>query len=252
MTDTTSAPWTIPVLKGYIDSWSKEAALSFHGAESQRQGHEGKEDYIWEEANFGEYTGFVHYGPGVAAYYRNDGAEYLLTSEKLIVEDMDVHRHANAELYNLAASEGAINVSKLSNIGLSRYKSLTLDGTDYVYCLINHLGGELGVPLALYCTADLLDTFVDQIATMMKYLKNLNDSETITSYPSSKFALLTRNSNGLYWRYLHNWNRSKEDFYHQQVGDLQKYIQHLEKNNITVPQDTVTKAREKWATILSI
>lgn len=243
---------SIEFLKNKIDTWSESSAVMFHTP--HKKAYPEKAKYIWEPANTSEVEGFLHYGPKFAAYYSANGDEYVLSSE-LYSPQFDIDWNFNKKLYSLIDNNFKMVNPTGIVVGFQKgtYRTVMLNGVQYIYYRINHLDNGLGsvMMLSIPDTA-ALTKFVDTVDILLRKLKQVVDTEKAPGYPSIKIPQLLITNNIPYWRFFYQWKISADGCYARIVGEFQKYLQHLEKNNIAVDTNIENYAREKWKNTLGI
>lgn len=249
---------SIEFLKSKIQGWTKEQANSFHS--TAEKAYPEKMDYIWAETNNDATEGFVHYGPKFAAYYNAQGEETLLSSE-FLPEVFEMDWNANKALYQESIKDGS-NFRMVNPVGFKvggvsgQYQSMTIDETPYIYYRLQHPDTDLGTPYLLSRTVSHSfgpRYFIDNCTPVLRALKKLVDDGIISGYPSIKAPWLCVNTGGAYWRHFHYYHMSAKGLYAKLVGELQKYMQQVEKNGSTIDYDGLeTYGKEQWAQALNI
>lgn len=254
--------YSVEYLTSKIQNWTLDSSLTFHT--SEQKAYPEKSKYIWETANTDQYEGFVHYGPNFASYYSAIGDEYVLTSTFWNTQ-FSIDWEANKALYkrSLTATNGfktlnpigfneGYNMGSYEKTGI--YKEIDIDGKKFVYFKLKHPNLILGsnhtfsIPIE-----ERVQFFVDNLTILLSNITAvLKEDSSIKGYPSIKYSWLCTSNGSPYWRFLYQWNLDAETLYSKIVGELQKYIQNLEKNGYIVPAEIETKAREEWKTILNI
>lgn len=248
---------SIEHLHGKIKSWTQESADIFHGPD--KKAYPEKAKYIWSPQNTSTLEGFVHYGPGLSAYYTADGQETVLTSlvEEEIDQNFDKVWKANVSLYNIC---NQLKNSRMVNpigvrVGLGTgVQRVTLDVTEYVHYKVLHPNAELGQPaLFSYDIDTYIQSFVDDTTALLTNLRMVVESNTELGYPSIKTHNRLADSVGTYWRLFYRWNISAQGCFARIFGELQKDLQGMERNSWTGSTAAIeTQAREKWQKALGI
>lgn len=247
---------TIDHLNGNMKSWSAAKAAEFHGP--AEKAYPEKAAYIWEEANLPDVEGFIHYGPKMSAYYNANGSEFVLTSvfNTTALDDFSKLWRANRLLYAMSTNQPDFKI--VNPIGFrngftsGHYQNVTLDDVEYVYYRLQHPNNELG-SLMLFSLDNHISTFVSETTKLLKNCRTvLETNPDIPGYPSIKVHSLVVNSGGPYWRFLQRWTISANGCLARLVGELQKDVQGLKQNGISVSDDVVELARIEWQKALNI
>lgn len=249
---------SIDYLKSKITTWTPEKADVFHT--TLPKAYPEKMDYIWEAANNDATEGFVHYGPKFAAYYNAQGEETILSSE-FLPEIFDMDWENNQALYQESLKDGAgfryVNPIGFRVEGVSgKYNLVDVDGVSHVYYRYQHPDNDLGTPFLLsrdIAEADKPKYMVDKYTPILEALTRLKTAGTIDFYPSVKAPWLCVNSGGAYFRHFHRYDMSAKGLYAKLVGELQKYMQQVQKNGVTIDYNTLeTYGKTQWAQALNI
>lgn len=244
--------YSIEFLKNKIDKWNESAASAFHT--THKKAYPEKAKYIWEPANTGDVEGFLHYGPEFAAYYSASGDEYVLSSG-LYAPQFDIDWKFNKKLYSLTDNNFKMVNPAGIVVGFQKgsYRTITLNNVQYIYYRVTHLNGNLGSVMMLNVPDNArLVKFVDTVDILLKKLKQVVDQEQAPGYPSIKIPQLLITDNTPYWRFFYQWKISADGCYARIIGEFQKYLQHLEKNNVEFDTNIENYAREKWKNSLGI
>jgi hypothetical protein len=245
---------TVSYLTSLLEQWTPEAAEAFHG--SAPKAFKEKAKYIWEQANTDRFGGFVFYGPDLAAYLNANGEEYILSSY-IPKEEFDRDWQYNIELYNIGLQDPEFTIVQPlglpAGFGKREPKSVIINGKNFNYYNMIHPGNDLGALIQFDSDVepdDMADIVINQFDLLCKNLYGVLGDQPF--YPKVKLNDLVINDFGLYWRFLYQWDSTKEAFYAKIVGEVEKALQSAEKQNLYLTQDVLSIARETWKKTLNI
>jgi hypothetical protein len=253
---------TIDHLKLKMQNWNPQLATNLHG--TSEKAFLKKAEYVWEEANTDFYEGFLYYGQEMAAYVNAEGEEYILSSW-IPANDFDNCWRANLGLYNISQNQDT-SFRIVRPFGLPSgfagrtYKKVTIDNKNYNYYLLTHPNNELGglIMFSNIILEDYITIFINETEKLLKHLTTVVDTlspilsqETPFGYPSIKINDLVINSEGTYWRFLHQWELDKEGILSKCIGEAEKGLSALQHQS-TDTDSILQGARSKWSNALNM
>jgi hypothetical protein len=137
-----------------------------------------------------------------------------------------------------------------------------MNNINYNYYLLKHPDNKLG-GLLMFSNITLDDyarIFIDESEKLLKHLTVVIDALTPMlennrpfGYPSVKLNDLVINSGGPYWRFLHQWEFDKEGILSKFIGETEKAIDGMLKQNIPIDKEGILReAIPKWSIALNI
>jgi hypothetical protein len=254
----------IDYLMSKMQNWNLQLSIDLFG--TSEKAFLKKAEYVWEEANTYLYEGFLYYGQEMAAYVNAIGEEYILSSW-IHPDDFANCWRANRGLYDISqVHDTSFRIVRpygfLQSDCKRNYKKVLMNNINYNYYLLTHPDGELG-GLLMFSNITLGEhtrIFINESEKLLKHLTTVIDTlkpvvskERPFGYPSVKLNDLVINRGGPYWRFLHQWEFDKEGVLSKFIGEVEKAIDGILKQNITIDKDGILEeATQKWSIALNI